>query len=583
MTCSRCGRDSNSASHVCPYCGQYMGEERPSGPIKPLDGRAASAPQKPNGRRGSRKRRAARRKPESYYMRRHVINWAWVWFSIGLVCFFLLIGGYVFLKVTPAGQIILARMGRDANATAMWTVGTEYLDRGDIPKAIDLYEEAVLKEPNHPDLLKNLFNLAEAYEALERPDLAYHVFERIAEETKGDEPTPRAQRVEAYRNAIRILNAQNNTAEAAELLATAYEKTGDLSFYKERSQLVPKPPTASLSGGSYLLTQTVSFVSEQGYDIYYTDGDGELPEEGILYKEPIVMTEGVYQFRAVCTSQDLMSDEMTVKYTIRLPVPMAPRANVQPGQYSNPFRVKLRNISDDKDLKFYYTIDGTRPTTNSPEFTGDGILLPRGRVLLRAIAVNKYGKSSNELVMDYAIKGKTISMFGQDDQFSKFVMLKTTLDAFSGLFGQPDKQQSIGDTAMTGACTQLTYPWGEARFCQTEQGNVLYYITTSDPSMTGPRKTKIGMTVEEITANYRDMGQLPGPRGDRGLYYKANDVYGAYNVPSDDPKSGSLEYWFVNTKDPFLRGTNTLTYHIEGGKAVRITYAHTSQLLPIVH
>lgn len=582
MTCSRCGRESNSASHVCPYCGQYMGEERASGAFP---AQKAKQPPAPKGRlrRGPRKRRAAKRKPESYYMRRHVINWAWVWFSIGILCFFMMIGAYVFLKVTPTGQKMLARMGRDADATALWAVGTEYLDKGDIPSAIDTYEKAALQDPNHPDLLKNLFNLAEAYEALERSDIAYNVFLRIAEETKGDEPTPRTQRADAYRNAIRILSAQNKVAEAAALMATAYEKTSDVSFYKERSQMVPKPPTASLSGGSYLLTQTVSFESEQGYDIYYTDGEGELPEEGILYTEPIVMTEGVYVFRAVCTSNDLMSDEMKVKYTIRLPMPMAPRANVQPGAYNNPFRVKLRNVSGEKDLRFYYTIDGTKPTPNSPEFTGEGILVPRGRVTVRAIAVNKYGKTSNEMVMEYHVKGKVKSYFGQDDQFSKFTIMKTTLDAFTGLFGAPTGQKTIEDEAMTGTCTQALYPWGEARFCQNEQGNVLYYVTTNDPAMTGPRKTRLGMTVEEIAANYRDMGQLPGPRGDRGLYYKANDVYGAYNVPSDDPLQGVLEYWFISTKDPKTRGTNTLTYDIEGGKAVRITYAHTDKTLPIVH
>ena len=582
MICGRCGRESNSASHVCPYCGQYMGEEHVSSPLKVQSGKPAPAPEQGN-KESTRKRRAKKRKPESYYMRRRVINWAWVKLSALVLFFLMLIGGYVFLKVTPTGQVILARMGRKANASALWAVGTEYLDRGDIPKAIATYEKAAELEPTHPDILKHLFDLAEAYEAFERPDLAFDVFTRIAKETKGDEETPRKQRTEAYRNAIRILKSQNKTPEAAALMAEAYEKTHDLSFYKDRSQLVPKPPTASLPGGPYLLTQTVSFESEQGYDIYYTDGEGELPEEGILYKEPIVMTEGVYVFRAVCTSENLMSDEMKVKYTIRLPVPMAPRANVQPGSYNKPFRVKLRNVSKEKDLRYYYTLDGTKPTPNSPEYTGESILVPCGRVTLRAIAVNKYGKSSNEMVMDYRVKGKYKYFFGQDDQFDKFSVMKTTQDAFIGLFGQPTEQKSIEDTAMTGSCTQLTYPWGEARFCQTANGNLLYYITTNDPAMTAPRKTKLGMSVEEIAANYRDMGQPYGPRGDRGLYYKANEVYGAYNVPSDDPLEGSLEYWFVNTQDPTLRGTNTLTYHIKGGKAVRITYAHTDRLLPIVH
>ena len=67
----------------------------------------------------------------------------------------------------------------------------------------------------------------------------------------------------------------------------------------------------------------------------------------------------------------------------------------------------LRNIGDDPDVRMYYTVDGSRPTINSPEFTEEGILIPAGRIRLRAIAVSQYGKESNELQIEYKVQGKT--------------------------------------------------------------------------------------------------------------------------------------------------------------------------------
>lgn len=582
MICSRCGKQSNSASHICPYCGTYMGEERPLAHPSALPVYSEKATKAPSGRRKKRrpKRRSrVRQRSDSYYTKKHVINWAWVWFSCAVLAFFLMVGAYAYLKMTPNGQVILARMGRDASADALWTLGQEYLDRGEIPRSIQTYEKALQQEPERADVLEKLFLLSEAYEAAERPDKALEMFTRIYKEAKGDEPTRRSLRVQGYRNSIRLLDAQGYTAQATDLMRTAYEDTGDVSFYKERSQLVPRPPTASLPGGRHMFTQKVSFLSEQGYDIYYAMGDEILPEEGTLYKEPIVMTEGVYTFRAICLSQDLMSDEMTVKYTITLPVPMAPRANVQPGEHNRPFKVRLRNVGDDPDVRMYYTVDGSRPTEQSPEFTGEGIQMPVGRVFLRAIAVNQYGKVSNEMIMDYKIKGVPKKQFSQDDRFDKFTLMKTTKEQFIAAFGAPTAETEGKDELIKGTCTTLTYPWGEARFSLMDAGNLMYYIDTREANVTAPRKTRVGMALSEVTQQYRDMGQPQSPNGDRGLYYNATTGYGAYTVLSDNPQDGKLEYCYLE-KGVVNPGTNLLTYHITGGRVTRITYLYSDIIIP---
>lgn len=583
MLCGRCGKQSQSASHVCPYCGAYMGEEKP--PRMDTEGTpvygemgARRSQEKKRGKRRPRRRNAAKPRKDSYYYKKHVINWAWVWFTLIVLMFFLLVGSYVYLKVTPNGQVILARMGKEASADAYWTVGEENLDKGDIPKAIALFEQAAEQEPDNPNYLTNLFMLAEAYEAAGEPLKAREIYTTIYTEGKGEEPSRRALRTQAYRNAIRLLN----DAEAAELLRIAYEDTKDASFYKERSKLVPKPPTASLPGGPHMFTQSVSFLSDQGYDIYYvTDPEEVLPEDGILYTEPLVLTEGVHTFRAVCVSGDLLSDEMNVKYTIRLPVPMAPRANVQPGEHSKPFKVRLRNVGDDKDVRMFYTIDGTRPTVNSPEFTGEGIQLPVGRVNLRAIAVNKYGKVSNELVMDYKIKGTPKKQFNSDDRFDKFTLMKTTKDEFISLYGAPAGEATGTDELVAGTVTTLTYPWGEARFVLKDAGNLLFYVDTRDTGMTAPRKTRVGMSMQEVTDQFRDMGQLPSPNGDRGIYYNASSGYAAYQVLSDNALEGNLEYCYLDTgvEHP---GTILMTYHIRNGQVNNITLSYTDTFIPMI-
>ncbi len=582
MLCGRCGKQSQSASHVCPYCGAYMGEEKPSRHISedtPVYGEMAGKRSQEKKRRKRRPRRRSAPKPrkDSYYYKKHVINWAWVWFAVAILLFFLAIGSYVYLMVTPNGQVIMARMGREASADALWTVGEENMDRGDIPKAIALYEKAAEQEPENENYLINLFKLAEAYEAVGDTTKAEEIYTTIYTQGTGDEPSRRALRTQAYRSAIRLLNV----AEAAELMRVAYEDTGDASFYKERSQLVPKAPTASLPGGAHMFTQTVSFLSDQGYEIFYTTSpEAILPEEGVLYTEPLVMTEGVHTYRAVCVSGDLMSDEMNVKYTIRLPVPVAPRANVQPGEHSRPFKVKLRNVGDDKDVRFYYTIDGTRPTVNSPEFTGDAIQLPSGRVNLRAIAVNKYGKVSNELVMDYKIGGSTKKVFGDGDKFDKFALMKTTKDQFITAYGTPTGEETGTDTLVKGTVTTLLYPWGQARFVLKDEGNLLFYVDTADTGMTAPRKTKVGMAMEEVTAQYRDMGQLPSPNGDRGIYYNTSG-YGAYEVLSDNSLEGNLEYCYLET-GILNPGTILLTYQIQGGRVARISISYNEALIPMI-
>jgi len=570
MKCRNCSQESDTPTRVCPFCGQYMGAEpaavEPVDPalIEQMDRSWSSrlqprkrASDKPRRKRRMRRSRLTRK--DTYQGKR--VNWVKVGIFTLALTLLLAVAAFVWLRLSSTGQLMMARMGREASADAYWALGMEYLDQGYISRAVETYLKAEEAEPERKDLGDKLLLLAEAYEAADQMDKAEETYTRIY--TDFDEKNSTA-----YRQAISILLSQERVFEAVELMRLAYDKTGDEGFFNQRSQLVPLPPTASLPSGRHMYSKNVEFLSSQGYEIYYTAGDGPLPETGTLYTQPITLNEGTYNFRAVAVSSLLVSDEMSIRYTITLPTPMAPKANMASKTYERPIRVSLRIVDEeDRNVDLYYTIDGSKPTMDSPRYKGDPILLPGGRVLLRAIAVNRYGKISNEMIVEYKINAGFKKYFRAEDQFADFELLKTSREAFVSKMGAPSGTHEIEDDAVIGDVTQLIYPWGEARFFSGEDGEMLYHIDTGSAAMKGPRGSAVGMQIKEVTDKFRDMGQLPNERGSRGIYYDIAEGYARYTVESDDPLAGLLEYIYVGSPD----GTTTLlNYQIQGGRVTRI-------------
>lgn len=579
MICSNCQKESNPASRICPFCGKFMGEEQRfiKGEAVPVyddsdyqahQPRAVYGPVK--GKAGAKQRRSrkgrAGKKPGRDAYRRHMINWALAGLIALIAIFTSAIGAYVYLNVTSNGQLIMARLGRNANADAYWTLGTEYLDQGYVGRSIQAYEKALNIEPEHKELVARLMLLGEAYEAGGQQGKAEAVYTRIYQELEPTSPL-------GYRNAIRLMLQEDRQLEATKLMQLAFEQTNDESFAKQRSSFVPLPPSATVSGGRYLISKSVAFQSPQGYEIYYAIGQEVLPEEGRLYEGPITLGEGVHDFRAVCVSSMLISDEMSVRYIITLPTPPAPKTNLQPDQYSGVRTVRLRDMETDKSdplkkTQLYYTIDGRPATIDSPRYMDEPVQLPGGRVTLRAIAVNGYGKVSNELNVVYEIKAPFKKYFNETDEFVGLKLMDTSYDAFTKVFGEPQASSPIEDDAVTGSCLSAQYAWGEARFVRLDTGEMLYHLDSDDPQMTGPRNTKIGMTMKEVTDRFRDMGQLPSDKGDRGIYYDIVAGYADYAVASDDPTTGTLAYVAVITGQTTT--TRLLTYQIKNDKVDRI-------------
>ena len=342
--------------------------------------------------------------------------------------------------------------------------------------------------------------------------------------------------------------------------------------------MLPSTPTTSEEAGKLRRERDVALISAEDYDIYYTMNEEDLlPEDGTLYTTPIHLGKGVHQIRAVAVSSDLISDELNVKFTIELPVPRAPLSSLAPGEYSKRYKITLSykekeedkadTVEDPKedDITIYYTIDGQTPTSNSPIFTGEAFQLPAGKSTLKAVAVNGYGEVSNVLERTYKINVKYERYFNENDEFSGFTIMKTTKDAFVKKYGNPQSEKEIEDSTMLGVCTQLRYPWGEARFVITKDGSTLYYVDTNSASMVGPRKTKVGMTEDEVTVLFRDMGQTYNQNGDRSIYWDEAEGYAMlYNLGNDVERLDYV-YYLQDTTRMYLQ------YHLQNDRVVKIT------------
>lgn len=579
MICSKCGNVVRSGADVCDICGTRIRQEgasslysvrqgrkpentadprrgavRPAAAQQPLPDAPLSESRRP--RRGTEARESIANKELGYKVKKFMPNWVHIGLAAAAAAVVAIFAAFVYLKVSDHGQLILARMGMETSDTALWIYGQELMDRGSVEDSILVLEKARSQNPDAEDMYEKLKRLAEAYEAGGRPDDAEQVFRDMTESD------PKAGY--AYENIVRLMLSQGREMEAADFLKVAYEKTGLVTFNTQRTEMLPKVPTASLGGGKYSSVKTLELSSEEGYSIYYLFGQGTLPEDGTLYSEPITLDEGYWGLRAVAVSSTLTSDELAVNYTVSLPAPLAPYANVASNTYKSA-QVKLKNLND-FPVTIYYTIDSTSPTANSPIYDGTPITIPGGRSIhLKAVCVDANGRVSNELDVEYEIEQKFVNYYREEDSFTGFTLMKTHRDTFVKKYGSPDKEEYIDDKAIHDQCISLTYSWGEARFFSSDQGFTLYYVQTNSSSMQGPRSTKVGMTEEKLLSSFRDLGQKCNQDGTRSLYH--DDKVGTGMVYPESPISNRIEYIFYREGGALL----TLIYHTEHGTVDRIS------------
>ena len=489
---------------------------------------------------------AARQAQAAAYAARHapgggprrMVNWFRVGLAALIAAVMLLGGGWFFLKQTEPGQILMARMGLEASSTALWAVGEELLDQGNIGQAIEDFEQAKAQDAENGVVdVDGLLLLGNAYEADGRMDAAAQLYEEIYTETPS--------RSEAYVNHIRILLASEepgSRAKASELMKLAYDKTGDNSFYTQRNDYVPAPPEVDLTAGYYETKKYIAITSYQGFDVYYTfDENAELPAGGSKFTERVFLDEGIHTLRAVAVNGELVSDELRALYRIIMPSPQTPRSSLAPNTYKTRQRVRLKpglDNENDDDIVIYYTIDGSPPDADSPIYSGEPFWLPGGRVTLKAVAVNKYNKVSNMLEILYKIEiPEPLRGYNYEEDAPKdFTLYVTGMLEFQRLYGEGTLVGEVKLENLDTECRRYDYPWGYAVMSRTRSGWVVAQVhITGNAPIAAPRGTRIGDSESFVVSKFRDMGQVAGPKGNRGLY-ASKDGTGKIWVQEDGGK-----------------------------------------------
>ena len=453
--------------------------------------------------------------------RLQMVNWMKISFVLIILLVLTAVGTWLFLKKTDAGQKIMARLGHEASSSALWSVGEEHMNSGDVDGAIENFEKAKKQDEDEGLVdVDGLLMLGNAYEAAGRMKDAAALYEQIYTDTPS--------RTEAYVNHIRILmsGTDKDKAKAGELMKIAYARTGETSFQTQRRDLLPAPPEVDLTAGFYEQKKHIKISSYQGYDVYYTfDENAELPAGGTLYTERVFLDEGIHNLRAVAVNGALVSDELKGTYKIIMPSPQTPQCNLAPGAYKTRQKVRLKpgkdNLNDD-DIVIYYTVDGSIPDADCPIYTGEPVQLPSGHVVtIKAVAVNKYNKVSNMLEVKYKIEAKPYPLTAWDlkETIAGLELNKTSMADFQAKYGEGAQVEMQQTGEFETECRKYEYSWGYAVMNLAKRNWVLVELYFKDTSsFKAPRNTGVGDPADYVVGQYKDLGQLESKSGNRGLY-----------------------------------------------------------------
>ena len=492
-------------------------------------------------------------------------------FVILLLALFVCAGGGYMLFKTENGQRMMAEWDWEvANTGSYITLGREYLDQAYFTRALQKLSVAVEREPDNVDAL---VLMAQAHTELGNIDEAKRIYTSLIEEIAPAHPS-------AYRKLIEIYEKEEYHAEALALTRRAEEATGANEFTVMLREKTPPKPTLSQNEGKYTHEIDVTIAVPEGQTVYYTTDGTDPSESGLVYKPgtKIHVAEGKMTVKAISFTQNgTPSEQVTANYTVIIPTPAAPKANMASGPYKKAFKVSLRPGDDEETslntspiVAYYYTLDGRQATVESTPYTGP-IQIPIGDSTLRAIAVAENGKVSYEMKVTYSVEGNLKKMFGSSDTFKNMELYKTGYKTFTKNWGAPESYELLPEEAWYSSeaeSYEAVYSWGTARFVMNKSGNpVLYALDTTNAKMTAPRSTKIGMSGADVMEKFRDLGHPDlDAEGNRLLYNRnsAGTQFGTYRYEGNGTHAIHYYYPVGDKNEVFVE----LSYYLDGDQNV---------------
>lgn len=502
------------------------------------------------------------------------VNWLRLC-AIAVICVIVLTASvYFYLSKTPPGQRWLAANGREASVEAYHEVGRMYMANGSISSAIWALEIAYLKMP---DNLEITIDLGRAYMGNGQVDRAETAFVYAIQKWP--------QHPDAYRLLTGIMLDEGRNYEALHLVEMAIEQTetGDTYFDTQYTRLLPATPSVSVLGGRFSEEFSITLsTTEADATIYYTLDGTDPVENGIQYQKDstIYLSEGGKRLRAVAEKNGMYSKEQAQNYNINKPLPDIPLFTLAPGTYDTIKKVGIR--SNDEDVVFYYTTDGTAPnyvpaTEDAPEQINgkkyeEPIELRVGYTTVRAIAVDSEGKVSNEMSRTYRCKvsGQALAMDPVKDTVDGLTLYRTTREEFEAKYGPPQSEQDDSEDIL-GRYTKLIYTFGHAIFLDRggENPPVLCEISTTSSSFSGPRETHVGMRMDDIVDKFRDEGGEERANGGRLLYTLTDPSrIGIYEPIDDSGDAFKLSYFYKLENGQFIE----IAYYTRAGLVERMEW-----------
>lgn len=201
---------------------------------------------------------------------------------------------------------------------------------------------------------------------------------------------------DAYK-ALIALYLETRDFDALEKL---HNSVTDAKILKILESSLVTPPSFSVEEGRYFDDVTLELTCEKDYEIYYSD-DGSDPAaegKGILYHEPIVLTEGTTVIRAACKDADgEFSQVISQKYQIAYEKPEPPQVSPSEGDFLLPTTIY---VTIPEGCRVYYTWDGSRPTEASARCMGT-LEMPEGNNILSLLLIDRHGLCSDVMQCNY--------------------------------------------------------------------------------------------------------------------------------------------------------------------------------------
>ncbi len=187
-------------------------------------------------------------------------------------------------------------------------------------------------------------------------------------------------------------------------------------------------PTASRSSGTYAVASSLSVKlssGTSGAQIYYSTGSGYK-----LYTGALKLTKNT-TVKCYAVKNGVKSSVKSYKYKLTPKVTFSAEA----GTYNSAVTVKLS--SKVSGVKYYYTLDGSKPTSSSALYTSGGIAISRSATL--RVMTYKSGWTSKYFSYQYTINNVSTASSESilDDYRSKYAystLTSTQKKAYAKLF-----------------------------------------------------------------------------------------------------------------------------------------------------